>query len=286
MAMQMEQPATTPRFKYVLRAAGYFVVLALINVFARGEVYRLLSPIALSWLTTLVEAIVYLVGVVALTWAFCRFLDKSSLRALGLQRQSWLAWLATGWALAALLVALVYIALAVAGWATLERAIWQPADWMAAVLLSVVVSFNEELAFRGYIMQRLAQAWGMPAAVILSSLIFGLVHAVNPNAHVLGILSICLAGVLYAVAYLVTRSLWLLIGLHMGWNVVEMHVLGFAGSGHARPSIMQSIVNGPELMTGGDFGPEGGLISIAVSLIGVAVLLVGYRIAPARKKQN
>lgn len=281
-----EKASTLPKTRYVLQAAGYFVVLALINVVARGEVYRLVSPFAPFWLTTLLEAAIYLLGVVILTWAFCRFLDGRSLRDLGLQRQGWFANLATGWVLGAFLMILLFAALWLAGWVTLGGAPWQPLNFLAAVLLSVVVSFNEELAFRGYIMQRLAWAWGMPAAVVVSSLIFGLVHALNPDAHVLGVLSICLAGFLYAAAYLVSRTLWLPIGLHMAWNLVEMHILGFPGSGHVEPSVMQSTVQGPEIMTGGAFGPEGGLISLGISLAGIAILFVGYRIALAREKQT
>ncbi len=274
----MRTPGKSPsRAKYFWRAAGYFVALAVINLVAHGELGYLLSEYLPSWLATALESVVYLVGVLALTWAFCRFVDHSSLTDLGLQKRGWLAKLAAGWGLGALLMLVVFGILVAGGWLTIESSAWQPLDLAAAILVAVVVGFNEELAFRGYIMQRLGQAWGMPLAVAGSSILFGLVHVLNPNATALGILSVCLSGVLYACAYLVTRSLWLPMGLHMSWNIVQMHVLGFPGSGHVRPSIMRSVTQGPDLVTGGAFGPEGGIVVIGVSLAAIALLLLRYR---------
>jgi hypothetical protein len=183
-----------------------------------------------------------------------------------------------------LLQLLIFLVLAIAGWLTAERAPWQPVDLAVSVVAWIVISFNEELAFRGYIMQRLTLAWGMTAAVVASSVVFALIHALNPNVQPLAMVSLFVAGLFLACGYLVTRSLWLPIGLHLGWNLAEIHLLGFPGSGVPEPSIIRSVVHGPELMTGGAFGPEGGVVGLAAPLIGIAILFLGYRIALAKKK--
>ena len=270
-----EKPAT--RAKYFWRVLGYFAALAVINLVAHGELGYLLAQSLPSWLATSLESVAYLVGVLALTWAFCRFVDHSPLTDLGLQKQGWFAKLAAGWGLGAFLMLVVFGILVVGGWLTIETSPWQALDVTAVILVAVVVGFNEELAFRGYIMQRLGQAWGMPLAVAASSILFGLVHVLNPNASALGIVSVCISGLLYACAYLVTRSLWLPVGLHMSWNIVQMHVLGFPGSGHVRPSILRSVTHGPDLVTGGAFGPEGGIVVIGVVLAAIALLLLQVR---------
>jgi membrane protease YdiL (CAAX protease family) len=262
--------------KYFWRAAGYFVALAVINLIAHGELGYILAETLPSWLATVLESMVYLAGVVALTWAFCRFLDKSSLIQLGLQRHGCFTKLAGGWGLGTLLILLVFGILVAGGWLSIASSPWQALDLAAAALSAIVVGFNEELAFRGYIMQRLGRAWGMPLAVAGSSILFGMVHILNPNASVMGIVSVCLSGLLYALAYLVTGSLWLPMGLHMSWNLVQMHILGFAGSGHVRPSLLRSVTHGPELVTGGAFGPEGGIVVIGISLIAITLLLLRY----------
>ncbi|MBN1815124.1 MAG: CPBP family intramembrane metalloprotease [Anaerolineae bacterium] len=260
--------------RYFWRAIAYFIALAAINVIAHGELGYLLAQILPSWLAAALESLVYLAGVLALTWAFCRFVDRGSLEALGLQKRGWLARLAAGWAFGAFLILIVFGILMAGGWISIESATWQPLELAAAVLGAVVVGFNEELAFRGYIMQRLSRSWGLALAVVGSSILFGLVHIFNPDASLLGILSVSLSGLLYALAYLLTGSLWLPMGLHMSWNLVQMHILGFPGSGHVGTSIMRSVTHGPELVTGGSFGPEGGIIVIGVTLAAVVVLAV------------
>lgn len=277
-----ERGKSSSRAKYFWRVAAYFVALAVVNLVAHGELGYLLSKFLPSWLAAVLENATYLVGVVALTWAFCHSVDRSPLTDLGLQRQGWLVKLAAGWGLGAVLMLVVFGILVAGNWLTIESSQWQPLDLAAAVMGGVVVGFNEELAFRGYIMQRLALAWRIPLAVAASSIMFGLVHVLNPNATLLGVVSVSLVGVVYACAYLVTGSLWFPMGLHMSWNIVQMHVLGFPGSGHVEATIVRSLTHGPVMVTGGAFGPEGGIVVIGISLATIAVLLLlGNRMALA-----
>ncbi len=273
------QTAKQPKLKYTLRVVVYFVLLAAINVGAFDGTRRVASWIvpssAASQLVFLLGGICYLLGTLALTWGFCR-LDRSSLVDLGLQRRGWAARLLRGWGLGTLLVLLVFVALWVAGWVTVERASPPLLAFTASVLTWIIISFVEELTFRGYIMQGLAKGWGMPIAVIVSSILFAAVHSLNPDADLLAIFNIFFAGVFFALGYLVTASLWFAAGLHIGWNLTLIHIVGFPGSGFTEPSLFQSTVDGPDLMTGGAFGPEGGLVGLGAWLLGIALLL-GYR---------
>ena len=280
-----QRAAPGSRLKYVWRALGYFVALALVNTLAYSVVGDGLALVATPWLSELAESLVYLVGVVALTWAFCRFADRVSLRSLGLQAHAGLAKLSAGWGLGTALQLAILAVLWLAGWLTVERSGSQPLELSVAVLSWLVISFNEELAFRGYILQRLARAWGLPAAVIVSSLLFAMVHVLNPNVQPLAMVSLFVAGLLLATAYLVSRSLWLPIGLHIGWNLTEVILLGFPGSGSPDPALVRSVVSGPELLTGGAFGPEGGLVGLAATVMGIVILFIGYRIGRQGKYQ-
>jgi membrane protease YdiL (CAAX protease family) len=279
------QPIRSEKTKIVLRVVGYFVLLAVINLIT-FEIEEAMSSFLPSWVGVLLEGLYYLAATLTLTWAFCRFLDRSSVRQLGLQKNRRFLYLGAGLGLGALLIILVFAVLWAAGWLTVGRSdSWQSPGFSASVLTWIVISFVEELSFRGYIMQGLARAWGMPVAVAVSSVLFGVVHGVNPNATVMGVLNIIVVGVLFAYAYLVTRSLWLPVGLHIGWNLVEIQVLGFPGSGHTEPSILHSTTQGPELMTGGAFGPEGGMVVLAAALLGIAILVVSQRMAVGSKKR-
>jgi len=278
--------SASARARYFWRAVGYFVALAIVNSLA----YRVVGGILLSsfpfWLRMLGESIAYLVSVVALTWCFCRFADHTSLASLGLHKQRWFAKLIGGWGLGTFLVLLIFATFAATGMLTIESSSWLSLGFMASTVSWIIIAFNEELAFRGYIMQRLDQAWGTPAAVVISSTLFAGVHMLNPNAHLLGIFNLFLGGLLMACAFLVTRSLWVPIGLHMAWNLIEINVLGFPGSGFTDPAILRSITHGPELVTGGAFGPEGGLVATGSMLIGIGMLLLWRRITLTRTNQK
>ena len=277
-----ERVTTKGRLHPVVRVLLYFVAMAIVNRIAFAAVAALFPTIS-SWLLDLLEGGVYLAAILGLTWAFCRYLDRQPLVALGLQRQDWLRNLGIGLVLGAGLMVLLFLVMAAAGWLTFELAPLGTLPLLASALSWAALSFVEELTFRGYIMQGLAKAWTMPVAVVVSSLLFGMVHIIDPNVQVLAIVNICAAGLFLALGYLVTRSLWFPAGIHIGWNLTEINVLGFPGSGHVEPSFLHTTVSGPDLITGGAFGPEGGLLGLAVWLFGI-VLLLGYWAAFRRKE--
>lgn len=269
------------RWRPLIRVLLYFVAMAAVNRLAFAGVAAVV-PALPGWLLDLLEGGVYLVGILILTWVFLHYLDRQHLAALGLHTEGWLRQIVIGLGLGGGLMAMLFVVMAAAGWLEAELAWPAPVSFLASVLSWMALSFVEELTFRGYILQGLAKAWIMPLAVAVSSVAFGAVHLIDPNVQLLAVLNICVAGLFLAVAYLVTRSLWLPIGIHVGWNLTEIHILGLAGSGFTEPSLVHSIVSGPEWMTGGAFGPEGGLLGLAGWLIGI-VLLLGYWVALGRR---
>jgi membrane protease YdiL (CAAX protease family) len=128
----------------------------------------------------------------------------------------------------------------------------------------IVVGYWEELAFRGYLLQNMIEGLGFALAIVISCLLYGLVHAGNPNAGLLSTGIIVLFGFLRIYGYLATKLLWLSMGMHIGWNFFQSPVFGFAASGHAKSTLFNITATGPGYLTGGDFGPEGSLIIIPI----------------------
>jgi membrane protease YdiL (CAAX protease family) len=124
----------------------------------------------------------------------------------------------------------------------------------------ILVGWNEELLSRGYQMQNIASGTNLFWGVVLSSSVFALLHLGNPNATWVSTAGIFFAGVFLAYGYIRTKQLWLSIGLHIGWNFFEGVVFGFPVSGLDIYALTRIEVSGPELWTGGAFGPEAGLI--------------------------
>ena len=110
----------------------------------------------------------------------------------------------------------------------------------------------------------LNEYWG----VVISAILFAVVHLVNPNPSSNAVIGLILSGIFFAFAYLRTRLLWLPIGIHIGWNFFEGTVFGFPVSGTSPFVLVRQTVNGPETVTGGAFGPEAGLVLLLALLIG------------------
>jgi len=209
-----------------------------------------------------------------------RFLDRRSFASLGLiLSPQALTDIIAGITITGFMMGLIYLIHAAAGWLTLEAFAWDIEPAGAVVLSSagflgilVLVGWNEELLTRGYYLQTLESGFDLRWGVIISSAVFGLAHLGNPHATWISAGGIVLAGLFLAYGYVLTRQLWLSIGLHIGWNFFEGVVFGFPVSGLSTFRLARIQVAGPEIWTGGAFGPEAGLVIVPGLLLGAAML--------------
>jgi membrane protease YdiL (CAAX protease family) len=232
------------------------------------------------------SALASLLAVLLITWAFRRFLDRDTLLGLGLQRSKrWQREIGTGLALGFLLMAFIFGLEWALGWVRVQGFAWhrQPPMNLIAILLGylafyIVVAFGEELAFRGYIFQNLRKEWGSLVALLVSSFLFAFLHGLNPHFTPLALVGIALAGVFMAYGYLVTGSLWLPIAFHFAWNFAQGPLFSFPVSGLASEGLLLlERGDSPSLITGGTFGPEGGLLGVIALLLGLLLLWFWWR---------
>jgi membrane protease YdiL (CAAX protease family) len=209
-----------------------------------------------------------------------RIFDRRSFRSLGLHlnRQAGRDVL-LGVGIAVLQTSLVFFLELAFGWLKVEGFAWQQQSSLTVLqgfllwlVIFIAVGFYEELLSRGYQLQNLEEGLNTFWAVLLSSMVFGTLHFLNPNANWLSAVGITLSGIFLAYAYLATRKLWLPIGLHIGWNLFLGPVFGFPVSGLESSGLIKAVVDGPLLFTGGEFGPEAGLLLLPA--LGAGALLV------------
>jgi membrane protease YdiL (CAAX protease family) len=132
--------------------------------------------------------------------------------------------------------------------------------------LGVVPGFAEEFVFRGILFRWIEEFGGSWAALFVTSALFGLVHIANPNATWLSSLTIALtAGTLLGGAYMLTRSLWLPVGIHFGWNVTQGMVWDVPVSGMDVDGLVDARLVGDPLISGGAFGLEASVIALVVA---------------------
>lgn len=216
-----------------------------------------------------------------------RYVDRRSwdFSGLKLSRQWWLECLA-GTVIAGLVMGLIFVtewqtgALEVTGFG------WErngSTYWLIPLLVFLIqmisVGFYEELMARGYLIPNITEGFttgnitpqkATLIAIFISSSLFGIMHAGNPNATVTAVANIFLAGIMLAVPFVITGRLALPIGLHFAWNFFQGGIFGFRVSGmEFRNSLIQVQQGGPDWWTGGSFGPEAGIIGI----IGILLVL-------------
>jgi membrane protease YdiL (CAAX protease family) len=149
-----------------------------------------------------------------------------------------------------------------------------------AIAMSLSSGVFEELVFRGALF-RIVEEWlGSWIALVLSSFVFGFVHLLNPAATLTGALFISIeAGLLLAAAYMVTRRLWMSMAFHMSWNYTQSAVFsGIVSGGVSEPGLVKPIIQGPDFLTGGNFGLEASLVAFVFCTgAGIVLLIMAVR---------
>lgn len=214
--------------------------------------------------------------------------DRPVWRSLGLGVSRWTAAdVVVGLLVPFVVIALVFVAERAIGAIDVTTAAFEAAA-LGPMLGSVLgYALFEEVMFRVLFLSGVCVALrrvrsGRWIAVAISAVLFGAVHLTNENATLIGAVGTALGGVIYAVAFLATRGLWLPLFLHISWNASQA-LWGFPVSGTTSwPGWFVSTSTGPEIWNGGAYGPEGGLPGmVARVVIFLAVVAYVHRRWPA-----
>lgn len=279
-----------------------FALAFLSNIFAAA--WLLLGPgsgiASSSPALMLASSLASVAAVFASLWLAGRFLDRRPIRDFGFRLSGgWLLDLGFGLFLGALLMTGVFLTELAFGWVTVAGSFDSPgAPFWLGILLPLAffacVGVYEETLSRGYQLRNLAEGLNYPflggpkgavlVAWLLSSAFFGLLHFKNPNIDPLALLNIALAGLLLGVGYVLTGELAIPIGVHIAWNFFQGSVFGFpvSGIGGFGASFLTVKQNGPDLWTGGVFGPEGGLLDPLAVAIGISLTFLWVRLRHGR----
>ena len=146
--------------------------------------------------------------------------------------------------------------------------------WIVALLL---VGFGEELFCRGLLMSVLRRSNNIYLIMALPSVIFAGIHLFNPGVTAISIVNIILIGIVFSYSYYKSGNLWMCIGYHITWNIFQSVIYGMPVSGLNISSIMTSHYPAANLLNGGDFGIEGGILTTCVNVLLFLYLLYRYR---------
>jgi uncharacterized protein len=243
-----------------------FVALGILE----GVAAVVFGPVAINAQQPLFQWI-SLTSVVIATWIMLRRVEKLPWSTVGLDRAAASPRLIIkGALLGGLTIGIASLLLFAIGMLRIDRTV--PGSWWGeagrATLVFLPAAFFEELFIRGYVFAVLRRAAGWKLALIVTSVVFGLLHAWNPNPDAESILAVIVAGFFLGAIFLATRSLYAAGAAHFAWNWVMSGALHIAVSGLPSPDPDYRVVEtGPDWLTGGPWGPEGGLMAVVTMFI-------------------
>jgi membrane protease YdiL (CAAX protease family) len=225
------------------------------------------------WLMILVELAISVISV----GIFRLWVDRQPLIGSGWFAEGFGNEAITGFFMGPALLGIVALVLLFTGHVEWTDVVWAPSPLFVSLGLMALIAFSEELVFRGYILGNLLESapnkW---VALIITSVLFAAFHFPNPNIYALAFVNLFLAGLLLGINYIYTKNLWFAFFFHLSWNYFAGPILGFHVSGLTQPSLLQADTKGDMLITGGDFGLEGSILTTCVAVIAFFILLWAF----------
>jgi membrane protease YdiL (CAAX protease family) len=268
-----------PRLRAGWRLLIQTILLIIFGVIT--SILILLFPIKLTPNSIIgVGELIELFAVAGSVYLARRFLDKRSFASIGFKIDNHtVVDLLVGIVITFVMMGSIYLAMQALGWLKFESFAWNVDPAQTVILQAllffvtfIIVGINEELLFRGYYLQTITSGLNLFWGLLISSIIFGVLHLGNPNSTWISAAGIFFAGLFLAYGFIRTRQLWLSIGLHLGWNFFEGVVFGFPVSGLSIYPLINIKVSGPQVWTGGPFGPEAGLIILPALALGAILI--------------
>lgn len=251
----------------------YLVVFMIAgSVYASLERSMNVSAQAFFFLSFLVSFVFSLLTV----YVFRRVFDRRSFMSLGFEWKGYKQHAITGLLLGIVLLGIESLILYFTGHLAWTGVTVDLADLLSGLIIMVMVAVSEEVVFRGYILNNLMQSVNKWVALGISAALFALLHAGNPAITSLALLNIFLSGLVMGVNYVYTKNLWFAIMFHFSWNFFLGPILGYEVSGLPLNSLLQQYIEGPDWITGGQFGLEGSVLDGIFSIIAFVLLLLAY----------
>jgi membrane protease YdiL (CAAX protease family) len=238
------------------------------------------NPAWKSALTIFNQLILGFLPVIFFVFLWMYFYEKRPFSHLGFQKKNSLKLYFNGFLRGAIMFCSVVGILALihfVGWENGNPLLQGEGVFLPIIVLLfgfVVQGATEEILCRGWLMPILSARYNLWVGILVSSSLFGLLHAVNPGVTVFAVVNIVLVGIFFSLFALRQGSLWGVCALHSIWNWLQGNFFGFEVSGQdGGPTLLNLKEIGPDWITGGTFGPEGGVTSTFIICVGIAIIL-------------
>ncbi|WP_298248358.1 type II CAAX endopeptidase family protein [uncultured Christiangramia sp.] len=215
-------------------------------------------------------------GTMLVVWIFLKYVDKEKFIEIGLKFKNNMKSFWTGFAIGAFIILSGFGILEILGEINIQNINFDFKQILISITIFVLVSLTEEILFRGYVLRNLMYSFNKYIALLISAVLFSLMHGFNPNIDIIGSTNIFLAGILLGITYIHTKNLWFPIALHFSWNFFQT-ILGFNVSGQNTYSVIKLSLPEKTILNGGAFGFEGSILSLIAILITIVAISIHYK---------
>ncbi|TXR89685.1 CPBP family intramembrane metalloprotease [Bacillus sp. SH7-1] len=261
-----------------------FAVILAIVFLTLGELFMLFmlflpkaETIIMKAIYSNIEMILTFGGAIFFVFLWIRFVEKRSFSSIGFWRDQWIRKYLIGALIGFIFISIPVMLLLLIGNVQLEMQRITPTTILGIVgslVAFLIQGATEEIIVRGWLFPVLSVRSRIWVGIVVTSLLFGFLHLLNPGITILSISNIILVGVFAAFYVLKDNSLWGICAWHSLWNWAQFNIYGFAVSGMAMYStpLFKPVTNGSEFLHGGSFGIEGSIITTIMLSIASIVL--------------
>jgi len=222
----------------------------------------------------LVISFATLIGTSLTVWSLLTWADKHSFKAMGFQIIDVKKDIFKGLLLGFGLITIGFVSLILTNQIQIVQIQWNNGVLFIFLLHYIFVALSEEILFRGYILKNLMASCNKYIALLISSILFSLMHLANNHIDAISILELFIGGILLGLSYIYNKRLWLPVALHFSWNFFQGPIFGFNVSGHEHSySLIQTHYENANIWNGGSFGFEGSVLAVVFELIAIIGLL-------------
>lgn len=231
-------------------------------------------------LIILLSSLISFIGISLLVFFRVKKIEKRKISSIGFEKLGFLKKYLLGFVIGLILMSIVVLILYLFGFVDINKNPSQPVGIFAISNVSIILigwiiqGGTEEILTRGWLMNVLSARYNVHIGLFISSVFFGALHLPNPNVNYIAILNIILVGYLFGLYVLKTNDLWGACGIHSAWNFAQGNLFGFEVSGInvSIGSLLDLNLKGNPSISGGNFGPEAGLCSTVVLLLGIILI--------------
>lgn len=218
-----------------------------------------------------------MVGTIAVVWLFTTKVDKKSFASIGFDKTNMVKDIVLGLAMGFVIILSGFSILVLTHQLQFIDIKFNALNLLYSVGIFVFVAVSEEVFTRGYILRNLAFSFNKYMALVVSALIFSLMHLANPNANLVGLSIIFLSGLVLGLPYLYTKNLWFPIALHFSWNFFQGPIFGFNVSGLNFYKLIETKYATANNWNGGEFGFEGSIVAVFFLLCALTAIYFLFR---------